>query len=80
MLGIDQFIVYKDVEDPILAPDELCFDVELLLDCGRQTGGSGQVVSNDAVMNDDIHSSSSFWLSFPLEPYTCCHNPRVPER
>jgi hypothetical protein len=35
----------------------------LLLDVGRQTGGTGQVVSDDAVLDDDFHSLSP-WQVF----------------
>jgi hypothetical protein len=38
-----------------MALDEARLVAERLLDRGRQTGSPGQVVSGDAVGNDDFH-------------------------
>ena len=55
VLGIDEFTVHLDVKDALAAFDELGFDVPSLPDCRRQTGGVGEVVSNDAVGDRDLH-------------------------
>ena len=56
LLGVDQLAVPFDLEDPVAPFDELGFDAELISNRVRQTGGSGQVVSNDAVFNGKIVS------------------------
>ena len=50
-LRVDQLAVEGDFEHPVLAPDQGGPDVELLGDFFRQTGGSGFVVSNDAIFD-----------------------------
>ena len=52
-LRVDQLTVERDLEDAVLALDQGRLDVEVLGDLVRQTGGSGLVVSNDAVF--DLH-------------------------
>jgi hypothetical protein len=55
VLGEDPLPVRHDVEDAVVALDELRLDAEFLLDRGRQTGGPGQVVSAYAVGDRDLH-------------------------
>jgi len=45
-----------DLEDAILALDEACVGVELVLQLGRQPGSPRLVVSDYAVLDGDIHS------------------------
>jgi len=56
VLGEDLRVVDADDEDAAAAADQLRFDAELLPDLSRQTGGSGQVVSNAAVVDSYVHS------------------------
>jgi hypothetical protein len=55
----DHLIPDADVEDPSAAADDLWLDVEFLPDLDRQTGGSGEVVSNAAIFNRDLQRPSS---------------------
>ena len=55
VLGVDELIVHLDVEDPAVALLELRVDAVALLQLGRQTGGSGEVVSLRAVGDADLH-------------------------
>ena len=41
MLGVDEFALQADVEDPPSPLDEFRVHLRLLLDGGRQTGGLG---------------------------------------
>jgi len=52
----DQLAVALDLEDSARGFDEARFDVELLLDLGRQTGGPGEIVSDAAVFDLDSHA------------------------
>src|SRR5262249_4002939 len=61
VLGIDQRTVRRDVEHAVAALDELGLHAELCRDFGRQTGGPGEVVSTDAVLDGDAHDSRSCW-------------------
>ena len=54
LLGEDQLIADRDLEDASVAPDQLGLDAELLLELVRQTGGTGVVVSDGAVLDDDV--------------------------
>ena len=56
MLGIDQRAVNGDVEDAPASLDQFGPHAEPLLDCGRQTGGLGEVASTGAVLNRDAHA------------------------
>jgi len=47
-----------DLEDTVLALDEPSVGSELALQLGRQPGGARLVVSNDAVLDADIHLDS----------------------
>jgi len=73
LLGEDQLVVDCDLEDPTAAFDELGFDAELLLDLVRQTGGTGKVVSDGAVLDDDMRGHRIL-LSGPI----ISHRPQGP--
>ena len=60
MLRKDPLPVHGDVEYASASPLEFRVDSEGFLDLGRQTGGPGGVVSNDAVFNLDVHDFSSY--------------------
>jgi hypothetical protein len=60
VFGVDQLSVHLDVEDAVVALDELGLDTNLLLDLGRQTGGLREVVSTVAVLDRDTHVPTSF--------------------
>lgn len=55
VLGKDQLVIYMNVKDPGISLDENRFKASDLLDCGRQTGGPGEVVSTHAVRNRNFH-------------------------
>ncbi len=57
LLGVDQFTVHGDFEDAAGRRDQP--DVGIGNDClqlGRQTGGSGLVVSDDTVLDKHLHA------------------------
>lgn len=54
VLGEDQIVVHDDVERPDTSWQDFWLDSELLLDCGRQTGGLRSVVSLHAVTDRDF--------------------------
>jgi hypothetical protein len=58
LLGEEDLVVDRDLEDAPGAADELGLDVELPLEIRRQTGGAGVVVSHPAVF--DPHVGHSF--------------------
>ena len=64
VLGEDQLAIDGHVEDTAVSLHELDFTAELPLDLGRQTGGPGQVVSANAVLDGDGHGRTSW---FPPE-------------
>ena len=51
----EELIVGGHFENAAAAADDLAVDAELFLDFSRQTGGSGKVVSNAAVVDSDVH-------------------------
>lgn len=55
MLGEDLRVLDDYVEHTACAADELRIDAEFFFERGRQTGGAWQVVSDDAVFDDDVH-------------------------
>jgi len=55
LLGEKLLVVDRDDEDAAAAADELRFEPEGLFDLGRQTGGPGEVVSNSAVVDSNVH-------------------------
>lgn len=54
----DHLAVDFDVEDASTASDQLDFSVVLFANGGLQTGGAGEVVSNPAVLDSDLHQNS----------------------
>jgi hypothetical protein len=42
-------------KDPAAAADDLAVNAEFSFDLSRQTGGSGEVVSNSAVVDSNVH-------------------------
>jgi hypothetical protein len=67
LLGEDQVVPDRDLEDASAAADELGLDAELLLDLSRQTGGAWIVVSARAVFDGDMGRHGSL-LSSPIIP------------
>lgn len=63
VFGEDTMVAGEDIEDPATAADQLGVVSKLRFDLGRQTGGPGQVVSDAAVMNDDLHFDSTALMS-----------------
>lgn len=51
----DLLPVDGDDEDPAAAADDLTVDAEFSFDLSRQTGGSGEIVSNAAVIDSNVH-------------------------
>jgi hypothetical protein len=51
----DLFPVDGDDEDSAAAADDLAVDAEFSFDLSRQTGGSGEIVSNPAVVDSNVH-------------------------
>jgi len=60
VFGEDRLAVDDNVEDAVLAADQLGLDSELLGNLCRQTGGSGPVVSGRAVADLDLHDVAPF--------------------
>jgi hypothetical protein len=54
LLREDELVVDRDLEDPAGSLDELGLDAELFLNLFRQTGGTRIVVSDGAVLDDDV--------------------------
>ncbi len=59
VLGKDLIVADHDVEYTATSLDQLRFDPEFLLDLGRQTGGSRKIISNYAVFDLNVQSSTS---------------------
>jgi hypothetical protein len=55
LLGEDQLVVERDLEDAATGGDQLALDTEFGLQLGRQTGGARLVVSLLAVFDLDAH-------------------------
>lgn len=52
----EEFLVTEtDHEDAAAAADEIAVESECAFDGSRQTGGSGEVVSNSAVVDSNVH-------------------------
>ena len=49
VLREDHLAVRHDIEDAVAALDQLGFELERVLDLGRQTGGLGKILSTAAV-------------------------------
>ena len=56
LVGVDDVIVDRHLEDPAVAFLEDCGDSVLVLDGGLQTGGLGEVVSLPAISDLDVHA------------------------
>jgi len=56
-LGKDPFPFHDDIEDTLSSGDEFGSQAHGFLDFSGQTGRSGQVVSDRAVSNDDLHGA-----------------------
>jgi hypothetical protein len=52
---VDHLVIDCHDEDTAAAANELAVDTEVLLDLSRQTGGSGKVVSNAAIVDSNVH-------------------------
>jgi hypothetical protein len=48
-------LIHADDEDSSAAADNLAVDAEFAFDLSRQTGGSGEIVSNAAVVDSNVH-------------------------
>ena len=58
LLGEDQFAVEAHLKDPATGGDHLHLGIgELAAQLGGQTGSPGLVVSDDAVLNGDMHGA-----------------------
>jgi hypothetical protein len=55
VLGEHHRTIDDHIEDAATAADQLRFDPERLLQLGRQTGGSREVVSLNAVFDRYVH-------------------------
>jgi hypothetical protein len=55
LLREDRFPIDRHDEDSAAAADDLAVDAEFAFDLSRQTGGSGEVVSNPAVVDSYVH-------------------------
>jgi hypothetical protein len=51
----DDLAIRRHDEDAAAAADDLAVDAEFSFDLSRQTGGSGEVVSNPAVVDSYVH-------------------------
>ena len=63
VLGKNFLAVSGHVEYAAPATSDYGVDVEFLFDLSRQTGGSRVVISNDAVLDLDVHACSSLILT-----------------
>jgi hypothetical protein len=55
MLREDKVPISDDVEDAVVAFDQLGFNSQFLRQPGPQTGGTRKVVSADAIRDRDVH-------------------------
>ena len=55
MLGVDHLIAQLHIEDATGASDQDGFDIQIVLQFGRQTGRLGFVASATTVVNQNIH-------------------------
>jgi hypothetical protein len=58
MLAVNQATVQLNIKNAAFAFHEIDIQIILLLDCGRQTGGLGRVVSHDTIRNPYLHQFS----------------------
>jgi hypothetical protein len=61
-LGEQQLAVAAHLEDAAAPLDQLDGEPEAILNRIRQTGGSGQVVSDDAVLDGDLRHAALFYI------------------
>ncbi len=59
-LAEDHLPVDLNVEDPSATGNEYCLGSQAALNCGRQTGGMGFVVSSGAIGDLDFHCQIPF--------------------
>lgn len=65
VLGEHQLAVQTDVEDAARTLLEPRLDLESPFDFRRQTGGAGAIVSDHAVLNDDlVHATSAAIIGY----------------
>jgi hypothetical protein len=64
VFGEDLGVPDGDIERSAGTADELRVDVEFFFERGRQTGGSGEVVSDYAVFDDHVHEGRLLTTSF----------------
>jgi hypothetical protein len=62
VFGENALALDRHIEASAAAADDLAVDAELFLDLSRQTGGSGKVVSNAAVLDSDMHQAAPIWF------------------
>ncbi|HUF18762.1 MAG TPA: hypothetical protein VMS12_12030, partial [Thermoanaerobaculia bacterium] len=72
----DQIVSRGDVEVAVATLDQFRLDTELLPDGGRQTGGPGKVVSNDAVFDRHLHEYLLVVTGQPSRFNSCVSEPR----
>jgi hypothetical protein len=58
VFGEEALVVDGDDEDPAASANDLAVDAEFAFDLSRQTGGSGEIVSNAAVVDSYVHVMS----------------------
>ena len=58
LLGEERFPVGRHLENAVAPRDQFDGALELLLDRRRQPGGLGEVVSDSAICNRDLHRDS----------------------
>ena len=57
LLREQHFSIYCDVKLTATAWYDICLDIQRILDCGRQTGGLREIVSNFAVADRELHAA-----------------------
>lgn len=65
VLAEDARAIDDYVEDAVVTTQQLALHPVRLFDRGRQTGGLRQVVSTPAVVDGDLHETSSTGVSLP---------------
>jgi len=55
-LGKQEISIHRDLEDPVLALDQLDRGSKLVIQLGRQPGGPRLVISNNAVFDRNFHT------------------------
>src|SRR5207244_8200463 len=57
MLGKNSLPVHGDIKDAAASAHDMAVDADRFLDLRRQTGGTGKVVSDSAVIDSNVHGS-----------------------